>query len=292
MITAFYPSFKLFLRGLRVITDFIILRRRSPLARLLTLVCLGLTLTVPAQAYLDADAAYRMALRYHQPLGQNARNHQRAMLLYCRADTDGHGASAHAIGLLYAAGHGVKQNNKMAAAWFRRAIALGHDEAKRMLTLYGHRGQRLAPRCPNGWGRGGARKAIKSAPKEIKAIVRKLAPKYRLDPDLVMAVIAVESAFQANAISSANAQGLMQLIPATASRFGVRDPFNPRDNIQGGMAYLRWLLNKFKGNVTFAFAAYNAGEGAVQRYKGIPPYKETQNYVRKLRKLYVKRHHP
>ena len=89
-----------------------------------------------------------------------------------------------------------------------------------------------------------------------------------------MAVIAVESAFQANALSSANAQGLMQLIPATASRFGVRYPFNPRDNIQGwGGAYLRWLLNKFKGNVTFTFAAYNAGEGEVQRYKGIPPIK-------------------
>lgn len=106
-----------------------------------------------------------------------------------------------------------------------------------------------------------------------------------------MAVIAIESAFQANAISSANAQGLMQLIPTTVSRFGVRGPFNPSDNIRCGMAYLRWLLNKFKGNVSFAFAAYNAVEGAVQRYKGIPPYKETQNYVRKLRKLYVKRYH-
>jgi soluble lytic murein transglycosylase-like protein len=233
-----------------------------------------------------------MALRHHHPLGQNARNHQRPMLLYCRADTGGHVASAHAIGLFYAAGHGVKRNNKMAAAWFRRAIALSHADAKRMLTLYGHRGRRLAPKCPNGWGRGGARKAIKTAPKEIKAIVRKLAPKYHLNPDLVMAVIAVESAFQANPISSANAQGLMQLIPATAIRFGVRDPFNPSDNIQGGIAYLRWLLNKFKGNVSFAFAAYNAGEGAVHCYKGIPPYIETQIYVRKLRKLYVKRHHP
>ena len=272
--------------------EYALVRQHTPVARFLTLLALGLTLSVPAQAYLDATAAYRMALRYHHPLGQNARNYQRAMLLYCRADTDGHGASAHAIGLLYAAGHGVKRNNKMAAAWFRRAIALGHKESKRMLLLYGHRGRRLAPRCPNGWGRGGGRQAIKRAPKEIKAIVREFAPKYRLDPDLVMAVIAVESVFQPNAISSANAQGLMQLIPATASRFGVRDPFNPRDNIKGGMAYLRWLLDRFKGNVTWAFAAYNAGEGAVQRYKGIPPYKETQNYVRKLRRLYKKRQHP
>ena len=86
-----------------------------------------------------------------------------------------------------------------------------------------------------------------------------------------MAVIAIESAFQANAISSANAQGLMQLILATSSRFGIRGPFNPSDNIRGKMAYLRWLLNKFKGNVSFSFAAYNAVEGAVQRYKGILP---------------------
>lgn len=165
MIKAFDASFKLFRRVLRVITRLIVERLHSALARLLTLVCLGLTLSVPAPAYLDADAAYRMALRYHHPLGQSARNHQRAMLLCCRADTDGHGASAHAIGLLYAAGHGVKRNNKMATVWFRRSIALGHDEAKRMHTLYGHRGRRLAPRCRKGWGRGGARKAIKSAPK-------------------------------------------------------------------------------------------------------------------------------
>jgi soluble lytic murein transglycosylase-like protein len=85
---------------------------------------------------------------------------------------------------------------------------------------------------------------------------------------------------------------LRQLIPATADRFGVRDPFNPEDNLRGGMAYLKWLLQRFKGSVPPALAGYNAGEGAVKRYGGIPPYKETQNYVREFRRLYDKREHP
>ena len=123
-------------------------------------------------------------------------------------------------------------------------------------------------------------------------MVARLAPQYGLDPKLVLAVIQVESAYQADAVSSANAQGLMQLIPATATRFGVRDAFNPVDNIHGGMRYLRWLLKRFKGDVTKTVASYNAGEGAVKKYGGVPPYRETQNYVRKIRRLYTKLRHP
>ncbi len=84
----------------------------------------------------------------------------------------------------------------------------------------------------------------------------------------------------------------MQLIPATAKRFGVRNPFDPEDNLRGGMSYLRWLLTRFKGNVTLAVAAYNAGEGAVQKYGGVPPYKETRKYVRRIRRLYKPARHP
>lgn len=84
----------------------------------------------------------------------------------------------------------------------------------------------------------------------------------------------------------------MQLIPATATRFGVRDAFNPVDNIHGGMRYLRWLLKRFKGDVTKTVASYNAGEGAVKKYGGVAPYRETQNYVRKIRRLYTKLRHP
>ena len=100
------------------------------------------------------------------------------------------------------------------------------------------------------------------------------------------------SAYQSNAISSANAQGLMQLIPATAERFGVRDAFNASENINGGMRYLCWLLKHFGDDVTKEVAAYNASEGAVRKYGSIPPYRETQNYVRKIRRLYQKLRHP
>ena len=240
-------------------------------------------------AYLDSQAAYEMALRHHNQLGGGKINYRFAMILYCRADTDGHANAAYAIGRMYEAGQGVKRDRSMAAAWFRRAVALGSKEAEWWRQETRNYRARAA-RCPHGWGRGG--KATLAAPKEIKVLVEKLAPRYRLDPELVLAVIAVESSFISHAVSSANAQGLMQLIPATAERFGVRDVYNPEDNLRGGMAYLRWLLKTFDGNVTLALAGYNAGEGAVKRYGGIPPYKETQNYVRKIRRYYDKREHP
>lgn len=246
----------------------------------------------PAAAYLDAEAAYRMALRHHHPLGAKRKNYRHAMILYCRADSDDHAGAAFAIGLLYSSGHGVKRSENKAAAWFKRASALGHKDAKNMLRDLRVRRIRKVAQCPNGWGRGASIRAQLTAPGEIRKLVEKLAPRFRLDPKLVLAVISVESAFQSNAVSSKRAQGLMQLIPATARRFGVRDVFDPADNIRGGMAYLRWLLTRFKGDVTLALAGYNAGEGAVKKYGGVPPYKETQNYVRKIRRLYPSANHP
>lgn len=112
--------------------------------------------------------------------------------------------------------------------------------------------------------------------------MKHLAPRYRLDPGLVLAVIRAESNFDPTALSPKDARGLMQLIPATASRFGVTDVWDPLDNIKGGMAYLRWLLDHFDGDEALALAGYNAGEGAVRRYRGIPPYAETRNYVKKI----------
>ncbi len=103
-----------------------------------------------------------------------------------------------------------------------------------------------------------------------------------MDPVLVHAVIGAESAFNPWAVSRKGAQGLMQLMPRTASALGVRDSFNPRDNIEGGVRHLRYLLDRYSGNVSLALAAYNAGEGAVDYYGGIPPYPETQQYVQKI----------
>ncbi len=101
----------------------------------------------------------------------------------------------------------------------------------------------------------------------------------RVSPALVLAVIAVESAGRARAVSHAGAQGLMQLIPATAQRFGVADVMDPGQNIRGGVAYLDWLLGEFGGDVVLALAGYNAGEGAVRRNGGVPPFAETRDYV-------------
>ncbi|MEN8841360.1 MAG: lytic transglycosylase domain-containing protein [Octadecabacter sp.] len=103
-----------------------------------------------------------------------------------------------------------------------------------------------------------------------------------VSPALVLAVISVESAGRSDAVSGAGAQGLMQLMPPTAARFGVTDAFDVRDNIKGGTAYLDWLLNEFDNGVIFALAGYNAGEGAVRNNNGIPPYPETRAYVPKV----------
>lgn len=106
-----------------------------------------------------------------------------------------------------------------------------------------------------------------------------------VDPAIVRAIIHAESAYNPKALSRVGAQGLMQLMPATARRFGVTNSFDPRQNIHGGVQYLAWLLKRFKGDLTLASAGYNAGEGAVDKYKGVPPYSETRRYVERVRVL-------
>lgn len=126
----------------------------------------------------------------------------------------------------------------------------------------------------------------------LARLVNQLARRYTIDPALVMAVIDQESSFNPAALSNKQAQGLMQLIPETAQRFGVRHPFDPEDNIRGGIAYLHWLLRRFQGDVALTLAAYNAGEKAVEKYQGIPPYPETRHYVRRIMANYPLALHP
>ncbi len=118
---------------------------------------------------------------------------------------------------------------------------------------------------------------------KLRALVKRVASRNGLDARLVMAVIAAESAFDDHAVSQRNAMGLMQLTPETAARFGVRDPFDPEQNIRGGTTYLRWLLERFSGNLTLALAAYNAGEKTVEYYGGVPPFAETVEYINRVR---------
>ena len=120
-------------------------------------------------------------------------------------------------------------------------------------------------------------------------MIRAAGERYNVDPDLIHCVIAVESNFNATAISNRNARGLMQLLPATASRMGVKNIFDPKENIDGGTKYLREMLTRYHNNVTLALAAYNAGPEKVQRYGNrVPPYQETQKYIDRITRGYAK----
>lgn len=122
---------------------------------------------------------------------------------------------------------------------------------------------------------------------EILNIVDKTAKKYNVDNRLVTALIKQESAFDPKAVSKAGAQGLMQLMPETAKSVGVLNPFSAVQNVEGGVRYLKKMLDKYNGNVILALAAYNAGPGAVDKYNGVPPYAETQDYVKKILSDYL-----
>lgn len=123
-------------------------------------------------------------------------------------------------------------------------------------------------------------------PQHLAAIVSEAARAHQVDPRLIAAVVRQESAGRVGAVSPVGARGLMQLMPATAKFLGVTDSFDPRQNVFAGTKYLRMLLDTFRGDLDLALAAYNAGPGAVQKYRGIPPYRETQNYVAKIRRNY------
>jgi hypothetical protein len=120
------------------------------------------------------------------------------------------------------------------------------------------------------------------ATRDLRTRIVEAALRHGLDPELVLAVVAVESNFQAAAVSPKGAQGLMQLMPRTAAQLGVRDAFDPEQNLDGGARHLRALVDLYRGDLRRALAAYNAGAGAVQRYGGVPPYRETRAYVDKI----------
>ena len=144
---------------------------------------------------------------------------------------------------------------------------------------------KTSPKISTNMGNGQKATGVDSRTRYI-SLINEWAPQYNLDANLVEAVVAVESNFDRFAVSKKGAQGLMQLIPATAKRFGVRDVFDAADNIRGGIRYLNFLMSYFQGNLEHVLAAYNAGERTVVRYHGVPPYPETQKYIRKVTNLY------
>jgi hypothetical protein len=241
------------------------------------------------------------ATRYEHGEGV-PQNYDRALRLYCAAARRGHVQAQYQLGWMYANGRGVTRNDPQAAAWFRRAAARGDLPARRMLARVGDPARVEPATCaePVDPTRHGLRvqssvaRSRSASPQRarVEALVNAMAPAYGLQPALVLAVIEAESDFNDQARSVKNAQGLMQLIPATAERFGVQDPYDPVQNLRGGMAYLRWLLSYFQGDVRLTLAGYNAGEGAVVRHGGVPPYAETQAYVDRITRVYRQQMHP
>jgi soluble lytic murein transglycosylase-like protein len=145
-------------------------------------------------------------------------------------------------------------------------------------------GSRGTPRAPAGTARAGTRTDDRYT--RYDAFIREAARLYQLPEPFIRAVVKVESDFVPDVVSVDGAMGLMQLMPRTAQNMGVRNPFDPRENIFGGARYLRVLANMFNGDLILTIAAYNAGEGAVIRHRGVPPYDETRRYVENVLRRY------
>ena len=236
----------------------------------------------------DAAAQFALALRYENAEGV-PRDYRRALELYCEAARQGHADAAFNIGWIFLNGRGVAHNDVVGAAWLRLAADRGRSHAGRLLQRLGGLPVAKPTGCREAEPATPPTKADGAiiAPKEIAALVAEIAATNKVDPKLVLAVIAAESAFQTDAVSPRNARGLMQLMPETAQRFGVKNVLDAGENIRGGAKYLRWLLTYFEGDLSLTLAAYNAGEGAVTRYGGIPPFPETRAYVQKVRAFYT-----
>ncbi len=246
-----------------------------------------------------------------------ARNIEQAIDLYCQAAMAADTQAAYNLGWIYANGRGIERSDAYAAYFFAQAAAQGDAPAQRMLGVVGSNStkppcvtaaelaeqqrrivqgirERTAATEAEMAREGSKYELMIGTPnqKQIMGIVRRVAPEFGIHPGLAFAFIRAESNFDSHAVSLKNAQGLMQLIPETATRFRVKKLFDPEQNIRGGLAYLRWLLAYFQGDVGLVAAAYNAGEGTVERYHGVPPFKETQDYIIRIRQAFGLDFHP
>lgn len=268
---------------------------------LLALCGAAASLAVQAQQS-EADGTLAAKLRTQAIAAEHgegvARDPVLAATLYCQSARLGDAQSQYNLGWMHANGRGIARNDVAAAFFFHAAAEQGLDAARRMLQVVGGRTTEV-PDCMR--EPAASPPAVVSppsvnyeaiAPRKIFELVMQLAPQFKVEPQLALAIIAAESNFNSLALSPKNAQGLMQLIPETSQRFKVKNAFDPAQNIRGGLTYLRWLLAYFEGDVALVAAAYNAGEGKVERYRGVPPYLETRAYVQKILKAVGAPAHP
>jgi len=243
-----------------------------------------------AQGDAQAQVELGLVLEYGEGV---ARDPQAAREWYCRAAARGSADAELNLGWMFAGGRGMERNDDIASYWLGRAAAAGNQRAARLLRQLpeslatGSSGCESIATLP--WLE---QRCSDAACQQIVTMVEGLSGESGLEANLILSVISAESAFDPRARSPKGARGLMQLIPATAKRFGVRDIWNPEQNIRGGIAYLQWLLAYFEGDLERVLAGYNAGEHRVRQYRGIPPYAETRAYVKRILQDYGKRRHP
>jgi TPR repeat protein len=250
---------------------------------------------------VDVVALRTLATHYENGEGV-AKDPLHAYMRYCKAAKAGDAEAQYDLGWMVLNGRGVARNDAEAAYFLSMAASQGHAQAKTLLAYAGPPSDAL-PEClrdppppppppPPPLDDGSSFVARNAGEAHVAKLVRELAPKFDVSPLLALAVIRAESNFDPRATSPKNAQGLMQLLPATSQRFKVRKPYDIAQNVRGGLAYLQWLLAYFEGNVPLVAAAYNAGEKTVDRYGGVPPYPETRDYVKRVMKIFGRDSHP
>jgi soluble lytic murein transglycosylase-like protein len=266
-------------------------------------------LTAPAAQGGDAAVGARPPARQAEHLVAQAlayehgegvpRDPIRAAALYCQAVRLGDAKAMYALGWMYANARGVDRNDAYAGTLFAMAAFLGNEHAARMMRYTGEYTGALpdclrasGPRLPYAQSPEKLIDGMAPARQQIARMLVSLAPEYGVQPKFALAIALTESNLDPQALSPKSAMGVMQLIPETAERFNVTQPYDPEQNIRGGLAYLRWLLAYFEGDIMLAAAGYNAGEGAVNRHGGVPPYRETRAYVERILAFVGQRLHP
>jgi len=256
--------------------------------------CAVLLAAAPARAQTPELEAPRALAALEQGLAAEMgrglrRNALLAIRLYCDAAITGSAEGYFRIGRVLVRGPLHLRNPALANAYFAQAAQLGHhaatdyfDETVPFAPLEGDCSTLDAGVVTGPFDLDGYLSGLSPARRRVAELIRRHAARYGIDARIALAVALAESNLNAQAVSPKNAQGVMQLIPDTQARFGVTRPFDPESNIKGGLAYLKWLKARYDGDWSLIAAAYNAGEGAVEKHGGIPPYRETESYVRRV----------